>query len=121
QSATKVIEGAPQIRGCDPDGETLVQSLRECLRERHRVQYDLSEERVLVGVIVVQGAFGEAGQRRDLLHRRARIPLAQEQCPRGICRGCPGPDDPRVIRARPLEVTLLPPSIPPLVRYYTHE
>ena len=92
---------ALQVCGGDPGRELLVQAASELLRVGDDVHDDLSEERVLVGVVVVHGALREAGQRRDLLHRRARIPLAQEQRPRRLDDGRPRPDDARVIRTRP--------------------
>ena len=67
-----------------------------------------SEERALVGIVVVHGALREAGQRRDLLHRRARIPLAQEQRPRRLDDGRPRPDDARVIRTRARRASCTP-------------
>ena len=92
---------APQVRGGDPGGELLAQPASERVGVGDDVRDDLGEERVLVGIVVVHGALGEAGQRRDLLHRRARISLAQEQRPRRVDDGCARPDDARVVRARP--------------------
>ena len=99
QSTSQVVEGGSKVRRGDTDGELLVQPARERLRVGEDVGDDLGEECVLATIVVVDGALRETGQRRDLLHRRARIALALEQRARRVDAGGARPDDARVIRA----------------------
>ena len=121
QPAPQVVEGGVQVRSRDSDRELLAHAASKGLRECHDVGHDPNEERALVGIVVVQGALREAGQRRDLLHRRARIALAQEQLARSLDDSRSRADDARIIRpwARRASSTPATPRGP--FDSYTHE
>jgi len=78
QPLTEVVKNGSYVAVANSDGELLTHALGKRFGKGDYIHHYLGEERALVSVVVVDSALRDAGERRNILHGSARIPLAQE-------------------------------------------